>query len=115
MLARRLRASVRASRIANCAVGGHGWPVLAFGTTAQSPSAHTVLWPLTARVFSTKTAPRLSQSIPKSLGNGFGAAPAVHTSVSVAISNSEQSASLRSTTTVPARADETRELSSNVT
>jgi len=36
-----LPASVRASRMANCAVGGHGLPVFVSGTTAQSPSAHT--------------------------------------------------------------------------
>ena len=46
MLAHRLRASVRASRIANCAVGGHDLPVFASGTMAQSPSAQSprVTW-----------------------------------------------------------------------
>jgi hypothetical protein len=56
-------ATVRAWRSANWAVGGHGFPLRASVTEAQSPTAQT---PGTARhgkVVSTMMAPRLSFSI----------------------------------------------------
>src|SRR6266536_400251 len=53
-----LSASARASRKANCAVGGHGLPVLPSQQAAQSPRAHNPGWPGTASVLSTITAPR---------------------------------------------------------
>ena len=79
--ARIFRASTRASRRANCAVGGHGLPVLPSLSAAQSPTAHTPGCPGTAIVLSTTTAPRRSVSRGNVRSNGFGAVPAVQTSV----------------------------------
>src|SRR5271157_5414365 len=81
-------AKVAASRSANCAVGGQGLLDLASTTAAQSPNAQTPEWPGTTSVASTITAPRLSFSSGSDLVRGFGAVPAVHTSVSAAISAS---------------------------
>ena len=101
-------ARVAASRRANCAVGGHGLPVVASTTAAQSPRAHTPACPGTVSVLSTISAPRLSFSMGSDFVNGFGAVPAVHTSVSAGISPSLS-------TTTPSLASDNRVLSLNST
>src|SRR5262245_55766817 len=103
------RAKVRASRKANCAVGGQGLPVLASVTAAQSPTAHNPVWSGAASVPSTSTAPCLLTATGKVLINGLGAVPAVHPRVCARIS----SGGFRITT--PGRASARRVLSLKVT
>src|SRR5260370_40607167 len=78
-------AIVWASRSANWAVGGHGFPVFPSLTAAQSPSAQTPGYPGTERERPTTTAPRLFFSNASDFSNGLGAVPAVHIRVSAVI------------------------------
>src|SRR5258708_34802842 len=78
-------AIVWASRSANWAVGGHGFPVFPSLTAAQSPRAQTPGYPGTARELSTTMAPRLFFSKRSVFSNGLGAVPAVHIRFSAVI------------------------------
>src|SRR6516164_2282462 len=101
-------AKAYASRNANCAVGGQGWPVLPSAMAAQSPRAQSPGLPGTASVLSTTMPPRLSWLTGSDLSKGLGLVPAVHTSVSAGISPSFS-------TTTPGRASLKRAFSLNTT